>query len=132
MTQPLIPSFFQKKNSLKRNYGDVVTELVRRAEETFETKNLKVKVIKKSISNSHQEEEKKSLPLPKMSYKKYTESQKEAILNLVPYMSNVQIEQKFGVDEATARYWVKHGIKEDQRKNNGKVADFDEIEKDLA
>ena len=84
MTQPLISSFFQKKNSLKRNYGDVVTELVRRAEETFETKNLKVKVIKKSISNSHQEEEKKSLPVPKMSYKKYTLSQKEAILNLVP------------------------------------------------
>jgi len=47
-------------------------------------------------------------------------------------MSNVQIEHKFGVDEATVRYWVKHGIKEDQRKNNEKVADFDEIEKDLA
>jgi len=35
------------------------------------------------------------------------------------------------VDEATIRYWVKHGVQEDKRKANGKTSDFEEIEKDL-
>jgi len=45
-------------------------------------------------------------------------------------MTYIQI-QKFGVDESTVRYWAKNGIKEDQRKNNGKVAEFEDLEKKL-
>ena len=131
---PLNSSFLQNKKALlKRNYEDIVSELVTRAKEAFDDQTRKVKVAKGSKSKNKEESlHSDPSPLPKMSYKKYTRNQKEAILNLVPYISNVQIEQQFGVDETTVRYWVKYGIKEDQRKNNGKVADFEEIEQELA
>ena len=56
---------------------------------------------KKSSSNDKQEEHETSKPLLKMSYTKYTSRQKKAILELVPHIASVEIEQKFGVDEAT-------------------------------
>jgi len=65
---------------------------------------------------------------PKRSYKKYTYEQKEALIKLAPYMSYAQIETKFGVDEATFRGWIKNGMHEDQRKQNGKTSVYKKVE----
>jgi len=128
MSQPLISSFFQnKKTSLKRTFQEVVSELIKVGEEVFEAKNLKVK--QTNSGEAHQEG--LSNLLPKMSYKKYTLNQKTAILNLIPYVTTYQIEKEFWVDEATVRYWIKHGLKDDQRKENGKKVQYEEVEKTL-
>jgi len=46
-------------------------------------------------------------------------------------MSYVEIKKQFGVEESTIRYWAKNGIKEDQRKNNGKAPVYHELETQL-
>jgi len=132
MSQLLISSLKQSKTTpnLKRKYEDIISELIRKAEEAFEAK--KVKVDKKKYSPLLNSQSGLSLPNnPKMSYKKYTLEQKISILDLIPYMTHVESEKKFGVDESTVRYWKKNGVREDQRKNNGRVTEFEDLEKEL-
>lgn len=126
MSQTSIVSFFSKhKAQPKRNYQDIVDQLLREAEEAFEAKKFKVSA--KKTTEDHQSQGSK----PKMSYKKYTLRQKETILQLVPHISFAELERRYGVDESTARMWVKNGVKEDGRKSNGKAPTAAEFEEKL-
>ena len=97
MSQLLISPFIQSKTTpnLKIKYEDIVSELIHKAEEAFEAK--KVKVDKKKYSPLLNSQSGLSLANnPKMSYKKYTLEQKISILDLIPYMTHVESEKKFG------------------------------------
>jgi len=125
MNQPLISQFFfnQRNPPLKRKYEDIVNQLIREAEQKLEAKENSVQK-KKQL----QLLETKEIVTPKRSYKKYRYEQKEALIKLAPYMSYAQIETKFGVDEATFRGWIKNGVHEDQRKQNGKTSVYKKVE----
>jgi len=103
-------------NPLKRNYADYVNQLLE------ETKTLFEKKLDKETFQEKNEELKEVLSTKrvKMSYKKYTIEQKTKIIELADYMTPLEIEKKFGVDEATTRSWLKNGVKLDQRQKNGK------------
>jgi len=130
MQQQLISSFFHKQHSgektfdRRQTYNQIVQKLTEEAEKAFENQKKKADASK---TTSSQNIEAPILP-PKMSYKKYSLQQKTSIINLVPYMSLIDIQEKYGVDESTIRYWVNNGVKPDGRKENGKVAKLKEVE----
>jgi len=116
MNQLSLNHFYQPRNPLKRNYADYVNQLLE------ETKTLFEKKLDKETFQEKNEELKEVLSTKrvKMSYKKYTIEQKTKIIELADYMTPLEIEKKFGVDEATTRSWLKNGVKLDQRQKNGK------------
>ena len=133
--QPSITNFFARgstSSACKRKYGDLVDDLLKEAELKFTSSKKKVTNSKKAAEENKQGGSTQNEVLkPKTSYKRYTLEQKEAVISLVPYLSYAEIERKFGVDEASARRWVKNGVAEDRRKNNGKEAKTSELEEEL-
>ena len=130
--QTLISNFFLQRNPpYIRKYGDLVEELIQKAQKAFskdkDKENAKQDNIEEEVPKNKEALKKKV----KMSYKKYTLDQKKAIVELLDHMLPLDVEREFGVDESTARNWKRDGAKKDRRINNGKTPILGHLEQGL-
>jgi len=138
MSQPSIKQFFEKASNkhsprnppIVRTYSEICSELVKEADRLFQNSLKKQKFNKDDSQENTDNSAKKNL---RMSYKSYTVEQKEIVVKLRTenQMSYVAIQDKYGIDAATSRFWVKNGITTDKRSANGKRPVLECLESDL-
>ena len=126
--QPSITAFFQKTNSVipnshipnnqssvkkTHNYSKIVEDLLAKAKTIF------------AIGDETEESDFQ----PQRSNKSYSLEQKKAAVELSKYLTQAEIQRKLKIPESTLRDWIKHGVKEDKRKNaSGRKPMLPEIE----
>ena len=117
--QPLIPNFTVLATPVrvdlvpKPTFEEMKNEVVKKAESLLSNKS------KSENENNSDQQTKSSL---KRKYNKYEESERKAVLDLLPFMTPTQVEDKFGIKASTIRGWRDKPSLKDGRETNGRKA----------